>query len=183
MGGERSCSAKRVKARFDSIMAEPILAIGEPASLHPKSGPAPCRRESRFPSMRSRPGSSRSPFTKRRGAMPRDGSATRRPGAHAGQAQSAEARRPVRDVLLPAVLLAAHSPFLFGYAKPAPVNFRALRNPKRDSDISDLYDRVPVGAPVIVLQEAGGPFQAEAEGYGLCWPPAPEPPWPGFAPY
>ncbi|MBV9286561.1 MAG: L,D-transpeptidase, partial [Hyphomicrobiales bacterium] len=50
-------------------------------------------------------------------------------------------------------------------------------------DIIDLYDRVPVGAPVIVLQEAGGPFQAEAEGYGLCWPPAPEPPWPGFAPY
>ncbi|MBV9286560.1 MAG: site-2 protease family protein [Hyphomicrobiales bacterium] len=36
-------------------------------------------------------------------------------------------------VLLPAVLLATHSPFLFGYAKPVPVNFRALRHPKRDS--------------------------------------------------
>jgi len=26
----------------------------------------------------------------------------------------------------------AHSPFLFGYAKPVPVNFRALRNPRID---------------------------------------------------
>jgi Zn-dependent protease len=25
------------------------------------------------------------------------------------------------------------SPFLFGYAKPVPVNFRASRNPRRDS--------------------------------------------------
>jgi Zn-dependent protease len=25
-----------------------------------------------------------------------------------------------------------HSPFLFGYAKPVPINFRALRNPRRD---------------------------------------------------
>jgi Zn-dependent protease len=25
-----------------------------------------------------------------------------------------------------------HAPFLFGYAKPVPVNFRALRNPRRD---------------------------------------------------
>src|SRR2546430_2551002 len=29
-----------------------------------------------------------------------------------------------------AMLLLAHSPFLFGYAKPVPVNFRALRNPR-----------------------------------------------------
>jgi Zn-dependent protease len=30
------------------------------------------------------------------------------------------------------MLLFAHSPFLFGYAKPVPVNFRALRNPRID---------------------------------------------------
>ena len=30
------------------------------------------------------------------------------------------------------LLLVTHSPFLFGYAKPVPVNFRALGNPKRD---------------------------------------------------
>ncbi|HEY5504117.1 MAG TPA: site-2 protease family protein [Sedimentisphaerales bacterium] len=31
-------------------------------------------------------------------------------------------------IILPGLLLLAHSPFLFGYAKPVPVNFRALRN-------------------------------------------------------
>ena len=35
-------------------------------------------------------------------------------------------------ILLPALLLLLRSPFLFGYAKPVPVNFRALRNPHRD---------------------------------------------------
>ena len=34
--------------------------------------------------------------------------------------------------MLPALLLFLRSPFLFGYAKPVPVNFRALRNPRRD---------------------------------------------------
>jgi Zn-dependent protease len=29
-------------------------------------------------------------------------------------------------------LLLFHAPFLFGYAKPVPVNFRALRSPRRD---------------------------------------------------
>jgi Zn-dependent protease len=35
-------------------------------------------------------------------------------------------------VVLPAMLLFAHSPFLFGYAKPVPVNFRKLNNPRLD---------------------------------------------------
>ena len=35
-------------------------------------------------------------------------------------------------IILPAVLLLTRAPFLFGYAKPVPVNFRALRNPRRD---------------------------------------------------
>ena len=39
---------------------------------------------------------------------------------------------PVGTVLLPAILLIMHSPFLFGYAKPVPVNFRALGHPRRD---------------------------------------------------
>jgi len=30
------------------------------------------------------------------------------------------------------MLILAHSPFVFGYAKPVPVNFYNLRNPKRD---------------------------------------------------
>src|ERR1700761_3653400 len=39
---------------------------------------------------------------------------------------------PIGTILLPAMLLLMHSPFLFGYAKPVPVNFRALRNPRMD---------------------------------------------------
>src|SRR5260370_668913 len=39
---------------------------------------------------------------------------------------------PIGTILLPAVLLFLRSPFLFGYAKPVPINFGALRNPRRD---------------------------------------------------
>src|ERR1700730_5551785 len=39
---------------------------------------------------------------------------------------------PIGTILLPGLLLLLHSPFLLGYAKPVPVNFRALRNPRRD---------------------------------------------------
>ena len=35
-------------------------------------------------------------------------------------------------VLVPLMLIIANSPFVFGYAKPVPVDFRNLRNPKRD---------------------------------------------------
>ncbi|MGE5219421.1 MAG: site-2 protease family protein [Chloroflexota bacterium] len=35
-------------------------------------------------------------------------------------------------ILVPLMLIVAHSPFVFGYAKPVPVNFHNLRNPKRD---------------------------------------------------
>ncbi|HUL89573.1 MAG TPA: site-2 protease family protein [Pseudolabrys sp.] len=37
---------------------------------------------------------------------------------------------PFGTVVLPGLLLLARSPFLFGYARPVPVNFRALRNPR-----------------------------------------------------
>ena len=40
---------------------------------------------------------------------------------------------PFGTVVLPALLLVMRSPFLFGYAKPVPVNFRALRRPRRDA--------------------------------------------------
>jgi len=39
---------------------------------------------------------------------------------------------PFGTLVLPAILLLSHSPFLFGYAKPVPVNFRALRSPRTD---------------------------------------------------
>jgi Zn-dependent protease len=35
-------------------------------------------------------------------------------------------------IILPAMLILLRSPFLFGYAKPVPVNFRRLASPRRD---------------------------------------------------
>ena len=37
---------------------------------------------------------------------------------------------PFGTVLLPGILLLSHAPFLFGYARPVPVNFRNLHNPR-----------------------------------------------------
>lgn len=39
---------------------------------------------------------------------------------------------PFGTIVLPALLLLSHAGFLFGYAKPVPVNFGALRHPKQD---------------------------------------------------
>jgi len=39
---------------------------------------------------------------------------------------------PFGSILLPAILYLIHSPFLFGAAKPVPVNYQNLRNFKRD---------------------------------------------------
>jgi Zn-dependent protease len=39
---------------------------------------------------------------------------------------------PVGTVLVPGILMLLNAPFLFGWAKPVPVNFGNLRNPKRD---------------------------------------------------
>jgi len=38
----------------------------------------------------------------------------------------------VGTILIPLMLYLIKSPFIFGYAKPVPVNFGRLRNPKRD---------------------------------------------------
>ena len=38
----------------------------------------------------------------------------------------------IGTILLPTLLIIANAPFLFGYAKPVPVNFQNLNNPKRD---------------------------------------------------
>jgi Zn-dependent protease len=39
---------------------------------------------------------------------------------------------PFGTVILPGILLLSHAPFLFGYAKPLPVNFRNLNHPRMD---------------------------------------------------
>jgi Zn-dependent protease len=60
---------------------------------------------------------------------------------------------PFGTILLPALLLVMRSPILFGYAKPVPVNFRALHNQRRDS----------------ILVAAAGP------GMNSSWQPWPRP--------
>jgi Zn-dependent protease len=52
---------------------------------------------------------------------------------------------PFGTLLLPGLLLLLRSPFLFGYAKPVPVNFRALRSPRRDMVL------VAIAGPVMNL--------------------------------
>lgn len=39
---------------------------------------------------------------------------------------------PMGTIIIPAILLLTGSPFLFGYAKPVPVDFGRLRKPKQD---------------------------------------------------
>ncbi|SMN11722.1 FIG004556: membrane metalloprotease [uncultured Candidatus Thioglobus sp.] len=39
---------------------------------------------------------------------------------------------PVGTILVPAMLFFTGSPFLFGWAKPVPINFNALKSPKQD---------------------------------------------------
>lgn len=38
----------------------------------------------------------------------------------------------IGTVLLPGLLILMHAPFIFGWAKPVPVDWRNLRNPRRD---------------------------------------------------
>ena len=52
-------------------------------------------------------------------------------------------------ILLPVMLVISGSPFLFGYAKPVPVNFANLRNPRRDM----VY--VAAAGPIMNLILAG----------------------------
>jgi Zn-dependent protease len=42
---------------------------------------------------------------------------------------------PLGTILIPGLLLLMHAPFLFGYAKPVPVDWRNLHHPKRDMAI------------------------------------------------
>jgi Zn-dependent protease len=39
---------------------------------------------------------------------------------------------PFGTIILPGLLMLSHSPFLFGYAKPVPVNYRNLNHPRLD---------------------------------------------------
>lgn len=39
---------------------------------------------------------------------------------------------PLGTIIIPILLYLSNSPFIFGWAKPVPVNFHMLKNPKRD---------------------------------------------------
>ena len=55
---------------------------------------------------------------------------------------------PVGTILLPGLLLLARSPFLFGYAKPVPVKFAALRIEARDErEATRSFTLSPRGPP------------------------------------
>ena len=56
-------------------------------------------------------------------------------------------------ILLPGLLLLAHAPFLFGYAKPVPVNFRQLHHPRRDMVLVAAAGR---GINIAMALAAGG---------------------------
>lgn len=45
---------------------------------------------------------------------------------------------PFGTIIIPAALILLNSPFIFGYAKPVPVNFGNLRNPRRNSALVAL---------------------------------------------
>ena len=71
---------------------------------------------------------------------------------------------PIGTILVPLILyFATGGNFLFGYAKPVPVNFGALRNPKRDmiwvalaGPASNFVQAFLWGLALILLQAAGG---------------------------
>ena len=70
---------------------------------------------------------------------------------------------PVGTILVPLVLyFATGGSFLFGYAKPVPVNFGALRNPKRDmvwvalaGPASNFVQAFLYGLAVLVMNRMG----------------------------
>jgi Zn-dependent protease len=70
---------------------------------------------------------------------------------------------PVGTILMPLILyIATAGTFLFGYARPVPVNFGALRHPKRDmiwvalaGPGSNLLQALLWGVLLLVLQGAG----------------------------
>ncbi len=66
---------------------------------------------------------------------------------------------PFGTVLLPGMLLLMHSPFLFGYAKPVPVNFMRLRHPRRDMALVALAgpatNLILANVAALLIRQAG----------------------------
>jgi len=85
---------------------------------------------------------------------------------------------PVGTILLPLALILLQSPFLIGYAKPVPVNFGRLRNPKMDSvwvalagPGSNFFQALAWAALWIILQglQLDEPFFSSMAQAGVLW--------------
>ena len=71
---------------------------------------------------------------------------------------------PFGTLLLPLMLRLIHSPIIFGWAKPVPVDYRNLRSPKRDMlwiGAAGPASNFTMAAVIALLLRAGG----------LAWPP------------
>lgn len=85
---------------------------------------------------------------------------------------------PVGTIALPAILMATGSPFMFGWAKPVPVAFERLRNPKRDMVLVALAGpamnlvlaAVSAAGLALVGQVAGGAPESAAGGLRVAEP-------------
>jgi Zn-dependent protease len=75
---------------------------------------------------------------------------------------------PVGTLALPALLLLSGSPFMFGWAKPVPIAFERLRNPRRDMVLvamaGPLMNLVLAAASIAGMVVIGHYAQAPAEG-------------------
>ena len=75
---------------------------------------------------------------------------------------------PFGTLVLPGILLAMQAPFLFGYAKPVPVNFARLRRPRRDmiwvaaagpgSNIAMAYLAAVLMYVTVLVPDVAGPW-------------------------
>ena len=75
---------------------------------------------------------------------------------------------PFGTLLLPGLLLLLQSPFLFGYAKPVPVNYKALRHPRRDMVLVALAGPI-MNLALATLAGMGFRLVASLPGAGQQW--------------
>ena len=74
---------------------------------------------------------------------------------------------PVGTVVIPGMLLLLSAPFLFGWAKPVPVNFSNLNNPKKDMMWVALAGPASNLAMAIIWAIILGLFKSSGDSYAL----------------
>ena len=74
---------------------------------------------------------------------------------------------PIGTVVIPGMLLLLSAPFLFGWAKPVPVNFSNLNNPKKDMMCVALAGPASNLAMAIIWAIILGLFKSSGTSYAL----------------